>query len=273
MAEPENPLITVLMPCRNAGRYIRLAIDSILQQTYPHFEFLIIDNASTDGTPEIVEDYRRADPRIVLVRNARDIGIAGSLNKGLKMASGRFIARMDADDVSEPSRLADQLAYLLAHPECIICGSHITLIDEDDRVIGRRRFPETDEQIKRIMLLEIPFCHPATFLRAEAVGEHGVLYDESIHTVEDRDFWLRLAPHGAFANLDKHLLRYRVSPGAMKYREARRTLLNIMRLQLRHMNDARHRSLRLSATILAQCLLLPLPKRAITFLYRLRYRT
>jgi glycosyltransferase involved in cell wall biosynthesis len=261
------------MPCRNAAGYIGRAIESILGQTYPLFELLIVDNASTDGTVDVVTGMQHRDPRILLLRNPRDIGIAGSLNRGLTNARGRFIARMDADDIAEPTRLERQLAYMRAHPECIVCGSHVTLIDEEDRVIGSRRFPERDEQIKRIMLREIPFCHPATFLRAEPVLTHGIRYDESIETVEDRDFWLRLAPHGAYANLDEYLLRYRVSRGAMKHREARRTLVNIMRLQVRHMTDPQHRSLRLFAVILAQCLLLPLPKSVISLLYRLRYRT
>jgi glycosyltransferase involved in cell wall biosynthesis len=271
---PEGtPLVTVVFPCRNAVPYVGAALESILSQTYRHLEVLVVDNASSDATVEIVTRMQERDPRIVLLRNPRDIGIAGSLNRGLRAARGEFIARMDADDIAEPNRLERQLAFMRSHPECIICGSHITLIDEEDRVIGSRRFPTSDREIKRIMLLEIPFCHPATFLRAAPISEHGILYDEAIETVEDRDFWLRLARYGAYANVDEYLLRYRVSRGAMKHREARRTLVNIVRLQVRHIADPEHRSLRLLAMVLAQSLLLPLPKSAISFLYRLKYRT
>ena len=266
-----RPLVSVVLPCRDAERYIRAALESILEQSYRELEILIIDNASADTTPEIVTGYAAADPRIRYLRNETDIGIAGSLNRGLREATGELIARMDADDIALSERLAKQVAYLEANPNCVICGTNIVLINADDEEIGRREFGTDDADIKRRMLIDIPFCHPATMFRRQAVVEGGVYYDEQWRTVEDRDFWLRLADHGLYANIPEDLMRYRISETSMKYAECRRTVYDIVRLQLRWAFDPRFRGVRNLVMIAAESALLLLPRRVITYLYKLRY--
>ena len=269
---PEGrPLVSVVFPCRNAERYIRAALESILEQSYRELEILVIDNASVDTTPEIVAGYAAQDGRIKYLGNETDLGIAGSLNRGLRAATGEFIARMDADDIAMPERIAKQVAYLEANPECVICGTNIIIINAEDERIGRRDFATADEDIKRGMLIDIPFCHPATMFRRRAVAEGGVFYDEQWRTVEDRDFWLRLADHGQYANLPEDLMLYRISETSMKYAECRRTVFDIIRLQLRWAFDPRFRGLRTMVMIAAQSVLLLLPRRVITYLYKLRY--
>lgn len=268
----EPPRVCVLMPCRNAELYIREAIESILAQTYQHFEFLIIDNVSADATPDIVREYAANDSRITYIRNPRDLGIAGSLNKGLRLATGEYVARMDADDVAMPDRLEKQIAYMEANADCVICGSNIILIDENGKQFGKRDFPQNDGLIKQRMLAEIPFCHPATLLRRRPIIEHEVFYDETIFTVEDRDFWLRFAEYGRYANLPEPLLRYRISDIGMKQAEHRRTLVQIIKLQLRYAADPRFRGLGIVWMMISESVLLCLPGRMVTALYRFKYR-
>lgn len=268
---PSEPAVSVVMPCRNAELYIRQAIDSILGQTWQDFEFIIIDNASSDSTGAIVSEYAARDKRIRYMRNERDLGIAGSLNRGLRAARGEFIARMDADDIAVADRLEKQVAYMRSHPDCLIVGCNIVLIDAKGKRIGRREFAPQDQEIKRRMVAEIPFCHPATMLRREPVLASGVFYDERIRTVEDRDFWLRLADHGRYANLPEYLMYYRVSEIAMKYAECRRTVWDIVRLQLRWVRQRRFRNWRTVAAIATGFVLLLLPRSVITALYRFKH--
>ncbi len=264
-------LVSIVFPCRNAERYIRAALESILEQSYRELEILVIDNASDDGTPGIVAEYAARDPRIKYLGNETDIGIAGSINRGLREATGELVARMDADDIAMPERIAKQVAYMEANPDCVICGTDIVLINGEGERIGRREFATRDADIKRGMLVEIPFCHPATMFRRSAVVEGGVFYDEQWRTVEDRDFWLRLADHGLYANISEDLMLYRISETSMKYAECRRTVLDIVRLQLRWAFDPRFRGLRIAVMIAAESVLLLLPRRVITYLYKLRY--
>ena len=128
MSEAVQPKISVVMPAYNAENYIREAIDSILAQTFRDFEFLIIDDGSTDHTVEIIRSY--SDSRIRLYQNERNMGVAATLNRGLDLARGEYIARMDADDISLPERFAKQAAYMDAHPDVAVCGSNIILFSE-----------------------------------------------------------------------------------------------------------------------------------------------
>ena len=134
-----NPIVTVLMSVYNGERYLNEAIDSILAQTFTDFEFLIIDDASTDSTPKILHSYD--DPRIRIVTNEENLGLTKSLNKGLALAQGEYIARMDADDISLPERLMMQLNFLIDNKTVPLVGSGAIMIDEDGKSIGKMNLP------------------------------------------------------------------------------------------------------------------------------------
>ena len=125
-----QPLCSVVMPTYNDSRHLAAAIESILDQTFRDFEFIIIDDCSTDKTPEILEQYRCQDTRIRIVRNAENLGVARSLNKAIALTQSPFIARMDGDDLSLPTRLEKQIAYMQAHPEVGVLGTQNIFIDE-----------------------------------------------------------------------------------------------------------------------------------------------
>jgi glycosyltransferase involved in cell wall biosynthesis len=203
------PKVTVLMAVYNGERFLREAIESILGQTFQDFEFLIINDGSTDDTREIVLSYD--DKRIRLVDNEHNLGLPRSLNKGLKIAEGKFIARQDADDISEPKRLSRQVAFLEAHPEVALLGTWYKEIDAQGDIIGSRELPCNYTEIRWSLLFFCPFVHSSVMLRRSVVlGQIGI-YNES-SDAEDYELWSRIARCFPVANLGEYLVRFRINP-------------------------------------------------------------
>jgi glycosyltransferase involved in cell wall biosynthesis len=199
------------MPVYNGERYLREAVDSILNQSFGDFELLILDGGSTDGSPAILRDYAARDPRIRLTSRP-GMGLTASLNEMLDQARGEFIARMDADDISLPERLERQVQYLRGHPECVLVGSAALVIDPEGDPLSVW-FTETthealDSRNLDPTLLESSLCHPAVMMRRRVVLDAG-RYDPRCQIAEDLDLWLRLAERGRLANLPEPLLKYR----------------------------------------------------------------
>lgn len=202
------PRITVLMPVHNGAEYLKEAIESILSQTFKDFEFLIIDDGSTDNSEKIVRSY--ADPRIRLVRNIENIGLAATLNKGIGLARADYIARMDCDDVSLPCRLEKQVRFMDLHADVGICGSWIKIIKKGRRTI--MRYPTDDEAVKCFLIFCSAFAHPSVIFRKSIFVENDLRYDVSYRGAEDYDLWVRASNFCKFANLPEVLLNYRVHP-------------------------------------------------------------
>jgi glycosyltransferase involved in cell wall biosynthesis len=204
-----SPLISVIMPVRDLRRYIGQAIDSVLGQTLGDFELLVVDDGSTDGTSEILAQFAKRDPRVrVLAGPAK--GIARAMNLAVRESRGQLVARMDGDDVCLPARFEKQVNFLRENPQHVLVGSHCILIDPDGRAICQKPgMPDTHEQIDALLLeMKWPLVHPAVMIRAQALARVGG-YNESYHTVEDHDLFLRLAEVGKLANLKDVLLLYR----------------------------------------------------------------
>jgi glycosyltransferase involved in cell wall biosynthesis len=204
-----TPAVTVLMPVYNAERYVDEAVRSILGQTFADFEFIIIDDGSKDRSLAILEEYAARDPRIRLVSRP-NTGIVRALNQGLDMASGELVARMDADDIALPERLAKQRKYLEGHPECVMVGSRVLVIDPEGMPLTIMSDALTHEQIVdgflagRGQLVH----HPAVMYRRQVVLEIGA-YREIFDEAEDLDLFLRLAEVGRIVNMEEPLLKYR----------------------------------------------------------------
>lgn len=209
-----SPLVSVLMPVRNGADYLRPAIESILAQTWTDFEFLILDDGSTDGTAAILADYQSRDDRIrCLSHTAR--GVTPALNELARQARGELLARMDADDISEPQRLSKQVAALQQHPDCIVIGCQILFIDQEGAVLTQSHYPMPPSEIEhqlRTGVTALP--HPGTMIRREALARVGG-YDESFEAAQDLDLWLRLMEFGELRNLPEVLLQYRIHPKAI----------------------------------------------------------
>jgi glycosyltransferase involved in cell wall biosynthesis len=209
IATMSDPLISVLMPAYNAERYIAETVESILVQTFRDFEFLIIDDGSTDRTPEILADYAGRDGRIRLVRR-ENRGLVTTLNELISLARGPLLARMDADDIAMPQRFERQVAFLQSHPEVVAVGSRVIAIDPDGDELFEMCREENHEAIDSANMKRQggTFMHPAVMMRAGAVRSIGG-YRTEYHLCEDMDLWLRLAEVGKLYNIQEILLKYR----------------------------------------------------------------
>ena len=220
------PKISVIMPAYNTEKYIKEAIDSILEQTFADFEFIIIDDGSTDSTAEIIRSYH--DCRIKYIKNVKNAGIVFSLNRGLDIARGEYIARMDADDISLPKRFEKQTAYMDEHLDIAVCGTAIEMFC-DNKVIGRR-FPSSEpEKLKEDLFFSCGVAHPSVMMRkTEIVGLGG--YDPMFNGMEDYELWCRVAEKYRLTVLPEVLLRYRIHHAQVtqnqspKYKEQLRLL-------------------------------------------------
>jgi glycosyltransferase involved in cell wall biosynthesis len=203
------PAISVLMPAHNAGRYVAKAVESILAQTYTDFEFLIVDDGSIDDTPKILRRYAECDRRIHIISRAKT-GVVRALNELMALARGNLIARMDADDIALPTRFERQVAYLKDHPECVLVGSRVFIIDpEGDELTILGRALSHEEIVDDLLAHKGQMVyHPAVMFRRHVVVGIGG-YDDRMVEAEDLDLFLRLAEVGRIINLPDPLLKYR----------------------------------------------------------------
>lgn len=196
--------ITVIMSVHNGARYLREAISSILNQTEKEFEFIIVDDASTDDSASIIHSFN--DPRIVLIKNSQNLGLTKSLNVALRKSNGTYIARMDADDIALLERLTVQRNFLDSHPDIVCVGSALRIIDEHGVERGTKSVFTDPDLLAFHMRLKNQIAHPTVMFRKDAVGE----YDETFRYVQDYDLWSRLMDKGyKFSNIETPLLLYR----------------------------------------------------------------
>jgi hypothetical protein len=216
--EARAPRVSVVMPLFNAAPYVEKAVRSVLEQTYRDFELIIVDDGSTDGSAETVRAI--TDPHIRLITKANE-GIASALNAGVAAARGEFIARMDADDVAMPERLARQVAYMDAHSELGLLGTWAEIVDADGTRVSAFEHPVTHERIQHDLLFDTPFAHPTMLIRRALLGSVGG-YDGDPAIFEDHDLWRRMITRTRGANLPEHLLRYRRLPTSLSHNPERR---------------------------------------------------
>jgi hypothetical protein len=211
--------VSVILPVWNGERFLAEAVESVLSQTMEAIELLLIDDGSTDGTEEIARDFARRDRRVRVVRLGRS-GIADALNAGIARARGRYIARMDADDISHPSRLAKQIAYLDANTDCVAVGSAVEVIDEGGDFVGTRTYPRGHSEITHKMIsgLSNALAHPTVVTRTEALLSVGGYRRDRVPS-EDLDLWIRLSQIGKLANMSEQLLSYRRHRDTISVRE------------------------------------------------------
>lgn len=200
--------ISVLMPAYNAQEYLDASIQSILDQTFRGFEFIIVDDYSTDRSWEIIKKYARKDKRIVTLRNKRNLRTTVTLNRGLELAKGKYIARMDADDWSYPDRLQKQYKFMEKHPEVGVSGGIIEVCDENLKVINLRRYPLDDSGARKIIFRYSPFAHPATIWRMKDLKTVGG-YNKNIPLSQDYELYFRIGKVSKFGNLKDTLLKLR----------------------------------------------------------------
>jgi glycosyltransferase involved in cell wall biosynthesis len=207
------PTVSVIMPVYNTERFVAETTESVLAQTFGDFEFLIIDDGSTDRSKAILDDFARRDPRVRVVSRPNK-GLVATLNEGLALAAASLVARMDADDLCDPARFERQVAAMNGDPALVAVGCCAAAIDEDGNRLGDYMTPLTHEQIETYHLRgDSAIHHPSVMFRTEAVRELGGYRD--LVPCEDFDLWLRLGEVGRLANLPERLITKRLFPGSI----------------------------------------------------------
>lgn len=201
-----HPKVSVLMPVYNGEKYLKEAIDSILNQTFTDFEFLIIDDGSRDNSVEIINSYQ--DPRIKLVQNKTNLKLITTLNKGLALAKGEYIARMDCDDFSLPQRFEKQISYLDIHNDIGVLGTGFELMDARGNSFTSIQFPTQSNVLKWSLFFYCPIAHPTVVMRRSIVNQVGGYNSEAVYC-EDYDLWIRVAKTTQIGNLPDVLVKIR----------------------------------------------------------------
>lgn len=206
----ELPLISVVMPCYNREKYVVEAIESILNQTYTNFEFIIIDDCSTDNTFEIVKEYAKKDNRILALKNDKNYCYVHSLNKGIEIAKGKYIARMDDDDISLPERFEKQVEFLEKNEDIIVLGTFIEIFSDDMKKYNSW-IEETEPEVLKILINFFnPICHPSVMIRKSFLEEKKLNYSKEFEFSEEYYLWNQIIEKdGKIANLPDILLKYR----------------------------------------------------------------
>jgi glycosyltransferase involved in cell wall biosynthesis len=231
-ATKQQALVSVVLPVHNAAPYLRAAIESVLAQTYRLFELVIVDDGSTDGSVAIAEEYAQAHPHVRLIRNPANLGIVQARNRAFAEAdpASAYFAVFDSDDICLPDRLQMQVDFLEAHPDHALVGGHTFVIDEDDGVVGARRYPVTHAEIASVITRYCPIAQPTAMIRRSALEAVGG-YRDRFPRCHDYDLWLRMAARYKIANLDAFTLKYRISRTQGKRVHLRQSLKLTIELQ------------------------------------------
>jgi hypothetical protein len=221
-----GPTVSVVMSVFNGERFLAEAIESILNQTFGNFEFIIIDDGSSDGTAGLLSHYQGIDPRVV-VHHQPNKGLIASLNTGCGMARGRYIARIDDDDIAFPERLERQVRYLDQNPQIALLGSSFNNIDVAGKLLSTWVLPTGDQTIKKRLFgrRDVPFCHVTLAFRTEVV--HAIKgYRAAFVAAEDYDFWLRIAERWEVANLPESLTNVRRRAQSYSFTHVRQQVIS-----------------------------------------------
>jgi glycosyltransferase involved in cell wall biosynthesis len=229
-----NPVISVVMPVYNSGQFLNLAIESILDQTYTDYEFIIINDGSTDHTESVILSY--TDSRIKYFKNPINLGIVATLNKGIELAKGTYLARMDADDISLPERFEKQHHFMESNPKIAVCGSQAFYINTMGIKTGQTDLPVQGNKIKAQLLFYNTFIHPTTFFKTEVIKE--IRYRSDYHYAEDYCLLAQISRGHQVGNLSEPLLLYRVHEGnttATKKKEMSIAHLKVLDYQISYL--------------------------------------
>lgn len=215
----EMPLVSILIPAYNVEHYVTEAIKAVMAQTYPNLEIIVIDDGSQDDTFSILNNLARQDKRIRLYRNDTNIGLIRTLNKGIDIASGEYIARTDADDITKPDWIYNIVKQLILHPDVMAMSAHLIKMPESTSIQTEKNpnsdiyhLPLTHEEIYREMLFRNPMNHSAIILHTSVFREYGLRYDENYPHAEDYKLWFEISKIGRLANFNQPLLYYRIHP-------------------------------------------------------------
>ncbi len=236
--DKKDPLVSVIMPAYNAEKFIGEAIESILNQTFKDFEFIILDDCSKDKTWEIIQEYAKKDERIIPVKNEKNLNIALNRNKGVEMSKGKYVVWQDADDISKPERIEKLFNYMESHPEVGICGSNFQSFS-GEKLFETREFFEDDKRLRKNIFKFSPVAQPTAIIRKECFSTVG-LFNPDYPPAEDIELSFRIGEKYKFANVSEILLRYRVHPSSATFTNMKTQIKATLKVRKRYFRDSNY---------------------------------
>jgi len=218
-----KPLVSIIMPVYNPGKYLIEAIESILNQTFSNFELIIVDDASIDNSWKTIKSYAKKDSRIVAIKNKINLGVSLTSNIGISQAKGKFLARMDADDISTLDRLEKQVNFLKRNPQVVVVGGQCTIVDENDQIVGFKKFPTENKQIRDMIFWAVPIQQGYMMINKSLLPKNFVWYSPSKFSAEEVDLYFNLLKFGQFANLSDNLYFYRQISTSLSHQNPKKT--------------------------------------------------
>src|SRR3989338_7231544 len=204
-----NPVVSVTLPIYNAAKFLHDCLDSIATQTYKSFELIAIDDHSTDGSWEILQNFARDKKWVRISRHNKNLGVSPTFNEAVKLSKAGYIARMDADDIMAPNRLKLQVEYLQSHAQTVIVGGQCNLIDENNHVIGKKIFPYNHAEIKNMLFQTVPLQQPTIMINRKLLPKNFLYSNAEFSPAEDYGLFFSALKYGQFANLPETTLSSR----------------------------------------------------------------
>lgn len=237
-----KPLVSVLMTMYNAQSFLREAVESILLQTYDNIELVIVDDGSTDGSKEIIEEFAKknssfSSPRLRRGKRVRaiflkkNVGPSKASNIGLKQCRGTYVARMDADDICYKTRIAKQVRFLQKNPQVVLLGGQCKLIDKKGKVVGEKRFPSEHRHIYKSLFRINPIQHPSCMINTKLVGKSKISYKNHFVLSHDLELVFDLSRYGKLANLKDTILYYRQTPNSLSLKDPKETFRSTLKIR------------------------------------------
>jgi glycosyltransferase involved in cell wall biosynthesis len=228
----QDHLISVVMPVYNREELVRLSIESILNQTYNNWELIIVNDASTDNTAQIIDAAAKDSDKIKTIHLSDNIGPSGAANRGLQSIQGDYFTIHDSDDISHPDRFRKMVQYLETHPEINLLGSNIEIIDADGKKIATRNYPQTDDEIRKFIRHSCPFLNSSVLMRTSLIQKLGG-YNETLRSSSEVDLWYRAIREFKAANLPFPLVQYRISH-SQETSDVKATLAAVLKIQSKY---------------------------------------
>jgi len=219
----KKPLITIYMPVYNAQNFLSQSIESVLNQTFSDFEFIIVDDASTDNSWKIIKSFSKKDKRIIAIKNKINLGVSLSSNIAISQSKGKFLARMDADDISLPSRFEKQIKFLKNNSNIVAVGSQCFVINENNQIIGNKNFPTNFKQLAKMIFWAIPMQQPSMMINLSKLPKDFVWYTPNQSSAEEVNLMFRFMLYGQINNLPDYLLFYRHLDSSLSHKNPKNT--------------------------------------------------
>ncbi|MCL4354518.1 glycosyltransferase [Patescibacteria group bacterium] len=221
----DKPLVSVVIPVYNEYHFLRCSLNSVVNQTYSNYEVVLVDDCSSDGSCDILKEYEQRYSNIRVYRNKSNKGVSETAKKAIMHSKGDFIARMDADDIMSPIRLEKQVEYLLQHKKTVALGGQVLMIDEENRVTGKKFFPLKHEDIYKFISRFIPIQQATLMIARNRLPEDFKYYVDGMNTAEEVELFFKLFQHGKVENLKDVLLFYRLHSNNTSLLDVKKTFL------------------------------------------------